>query len=1851
MSHLWTVTLFALPLYLLSTAAIAVDQNSNGLSDVWEQRFNASALQLLNDDDGDGFTNVEECIVGTDPEDASDLPRLLPSTTQNDPDQIELRFQTLSGKHYSVTHSPDLNDFTPISKGWLGDNTERPLHIGTDGIAATLSPIRIDYWANFAGTTIEELHALNTFPSAPDGSSNHPAPEAPDFLASGYGARLSCWITPPESGSYTLFLSAGGPAELYLHDTTSSSAPVKIAEILPTQTDLSSGEWDTYATQRSTLLELSADTRYALELHYVANVPQQYAEIAWSGPSIDGIQQLDRDALAQVFFHNQLGPQNILLQHDYDSDGQTGAQWPDNTAIVTDIIGMTGNAEQITGDVGTSSTLERIYFDPGSSEHFYATWLFNMSSGQQDTYMFFMNGTDSSQEGPRIDIEDSTSNSTGAAVRAGGSGGSDVQIDINFEKTYRIELIASLAVGGFEYKTPNETHTVAEDTFDLYVTDLTGNLVGAHTGLVYRDGAVVEKFSSLRLPYLNNPNIVFDDWEFTNGLIAGNGYLISNQTDFGNGDTPNFFELEIKEQDQDNDGIPDWEELALAPYYPFLPFDAETQDGLPDADALALLLAQSQGKPEITLYGSDGAAFESNYPNTTPDNGEITITRAGTLEPLIVDLCFPPLEAGTSTTLCDGTCCMLIGSAGDEEAEPEDYILTDEDGTIVTDTVHFAFGEIKKVLTLTPVDDTLNEYPESVNIAIKEADDARYDVSELLNGASIQIFDLPDSPDNITIFTGSFSQDGKAVVPTSGSGYATATINGPRTEIRLWDEFSGLTSAQQDSHVHKANAGNTAGNIIYAITETPGDDESDPLNGPLTNYLWDLTDSSGAVPTAGGPASKQVIIDSLFGQNNETPLYLNVHTVDNPAGEIWAFLNLSGGSATDPGDAPAAAATGSGEFPQLTGDLLESEVRRFLNQATFGATDSEVAAFVAQIENQRLSNPAYHRNEAYSDWIDTQMTTANTPQTYLLDFTLAAVFQRMTLAGLFDASRNPTDGTTATPSRPTWPSIDRSSSNPEHWYLSAKYPVTHAQLNLGDNNNLSIGTTTGNAERRNAHWQTMLNARDQLRQKMGYALQQIVVVSASSTSISQNAYAASNYQDMLNTHAFGYYRDVLGYVNWSPVMGKWLSSLQNQKAIDFDGDGLFDAYPDENLARENMQLFSIGLFNIWSDGTLKLTPEGLPSSTYTNDDIREFAKILTGQSFSQYASTTSTPAWGGVPYAPSDTSFSASQNTSGQLSRSYLYPMKMFGDYHSLGSKSFAGTTIDHSDITDPELQGIADIEAAIDWLAGTPGDGQPDFDMVHSHVSTPAFISRRLIQRFTTSNPSQDYLHRVATVFKNSEGNLALTLKAILLDPEARNINLNDTRFGMKKSPLEGYLQLLRTLQAHTYLPLTNPEGAAPYDVAAGDYSNPDIYLENFKYPSAQLANFERNVRFAPGSTFTSGTRGLQMDPFTQETVFNFYLPDFSPGGAVGAAGMVAPELQLANEPDVIRNINYFEYIIRYSQGPGGDELGGTDTNQELAFNSVDADRHDYQRLDRQALADAFYPATEPTSELTLEGNGLTDGFTGTYSAEAPHWVRLNRTGDVFIASESVDGVTWTEIATQVLPMASEVYIGLALTSHDDGILTTAEFSNVSITSGEGTWYHSDIGNVAAEGSTVANSETAFTLEASGNDIWNSADEFHYAYQQLDGDGEIIARVDSLVLTNPWAKAGVMIRETLDANSANVISLISGSYGTRAQMRSVPRGRSSESLADEALVDELDRRLTYGFFKLRYPYDTSDNDDPNIYGVDETLKNPRELIIDAITNGYGDPFDGSNDETDRLYKFADALYLLTFSPEYQIKK
>lgn len=1420
---------FILSVVLTNLSYSAIDEDNDGLSDVWEELFSAQSLSPSDDSDGDTYTNLEECVAGTDPLNNADRPLLNLAVNQTESDLFEITFNSLIGKKYALEHSADLNGFNNFGLTWNGTSSVTFLSINRDSKVTNKGSFQADFWSNLATNSISDLNNNAAFPNSPDGRMNVTISSAPTFLATGYGASITSDVLPTISGSYRFYISSSSPAQLYIANKLA-------AEVLPTQIGLKAAEWETYDTQRSEPITLTAGNELSIGFRYVANTPLQHTEIAWSGPGIDGIQKITQDSLAEE------------------------------------------------------------------------------------------------------------------SVTAGG-------------------------------------------------------------------------------------------------------------IDMGAARSPAFFKLKITNADQDSDGIPDWEELALAKHKNILFFDPETTDGTPDTDVLQNnLLNASQNTPEITLIGTDAAAFENNFPSLIDDSGSFTMTRTGSQAPLTVKICVPPLvNTGNTATQCDGSCCSLIGSAGEEAAEATDYQIIDEDGNIITDSVYFEFGETEKKFIVRAVRDNINEYPETLNLAVKESTDNSYTPSSSFNGASIQIFDLPDSNDNISIFTGPYTPENG--VTSSGSGSVTVTINGPRTEIKIWSEFNGLGSNLSNSHFHKASIENTSGDVVHGLSqETILSMTQDRANaslplteGNLVAYTWNLLTSSGAISSVGQPTSKQVLIDSLFSQNGETPLYFNLHTENIPGGEIWAFFNLSEGSVEDPGDALPAAEANSSDYPLLSGDLLESDVRRFLNQATFGATDDHVSTLLNTINTERQNNPTYHRQSAFSDWLDDQINPVVTPQSYMLDFMMASNFQNFTLSGFFDPARNVLDDG-STPAIPEWPHVIRTSEKPEHWYLSAPYPITKQTFLNASGGTRIFNPGFGIHDIRPTYWQLHVNGRDQLRHKMGFALQQIMVASNVDIFISGNSHGSVNYQDMINAYAFSHYRDVLGTVNWNPVMGHWLSSIKNQKALDFDGDGIFDTFPDENLARENMQLFSIGLFERWSDGSLKLTNAGLPKPSYSNADITEFAKIITGQSVSYFAATTVLPTWGGAEFVASNNNFNASHTTRGQNSRVMLYPMKMFGEHHSLGSKTFAGTTINNMEIEDLDELATADFEQALDWLAGKPGDGNPDFDMVNSHVSTPSFVSRLLIQRFTTSNPSREYLHRVATVFKNTEGNLEDTIKAILLDPEVRNIDLNETQFGLKKSPLEAFIQMARSLNARTGIPLTPPANNDVYEDTESDYSNPNIYLSNFGYPASQLALHERNIRLRNVSTHTTNSKGLQMDHMFQDSVFNYYLPDYKPAGIISESGLVSPEMQIASEPSVTRNINYFNNAIYNDTGLPGQIISHTNASQYEVFGASSTNNRDHMTFPLGELANSYYPSTAP--------------------------------------------------------------------------LLTAE-------------------------------------------------------------------------------------------------------------------RTSESLADESLMDAVDLRLTNGLFKIRYPYDKTDN----------SPDNPREIIIDHITASYNDPYDGDDDAGDRLYKIKDVIYLLTASPEYQIRK
>ncbi len=298
-------------------------------------------------------------------------------------------------------------------------------------------------------------------------------------------------------------------------------------------------------------------------------------------------------------------------------------------------------------------------------------------------------------------------------------------------------------------------------------------------------------------------------------------------------------------------------------------------------------------------------------------------------------------------------------------------------------------------------------------------------------------------------------------------------------------------------------------------------------------------------------------------------------------------------------------------------------------------------------------------------------------------------------------------------------------------------------------------------------WQQSLTAPDELRQRVKYALSQIFVISSNNTTAIQNMpRGEASYYDMLGNNAFGNYRQLLQDVTLSPMMGQFLSMLGNDK-----GNATTD--PDENYAREVMQLFTIGLWQLNNDGTQQLA-NGQPIPTYSNTDVMGLAAVFTGFSWN----------------IPGDTSDNGWSNCCLYVGPGYgeeLLPMTSYPDHHSTVEKDFLGVTIPASGSPDPN----GDLTIALNTL--------------FNHPNLPAFFSKQMIQHLVTSNPSPAYVNRVAQVFINDgtgvRGNLQAVITAILVDPEARDsaTYVGNPQYGKVRESLLRYTEWARAFTAQS--------------------------------------------------------------------------------------------------------------------------------------------------------------------------------------------------------------------------------------------------------------------------------------------------------------------------------------------------------------------------------------------------------------------------------------------------------------------
>jgi uncharacterized protein (DUF1800 family) len=437
---------------------------------------------------------------------------------------------------------------------------------------------------------------------------------------------------------------------------------------------------------------------------------------------------------------------------------------------------------------------------------------------------------------------------------------------------------------------------------------------------------------------------------------------------------------------------------------------------------------------------------------------------------------------------------------------------------------------------------------------------------------------------------------------------------------------------------------------------------------------------------------------------------------------------------------------------------------QFLARATFGYTEAEVDQLANQITSLGLK-------QALSQWIDAQ---AGLPPT--LHENLA--MQMLAADGFTDL------------------------------YMSTPPTAPFGQ----------------NSYRESSWWNAALTAPDQLRQRMAWALMQICVINQFVGVFGDIAVDASgkprylgivDYYDTLLAGALGNYRTVLGDVTYHPVMGNFLTHRDNKKP-----DPANNRFPDENYAREIMQLFTIGEVQLWITGEAKRTPDGEFIPTYTNVDIEALARVFTGL---RYRSATGAPT-GTVNLHD---------------------PMAMRFQDHDFNVKVLPTLGLTVPARTATAANGEADINQAVDFL--------------FNHANTGPFIARRLIQRLVKSNPSKSYIKRVATVFNNNglgvRGDLLAVTKAILLDNEALNshkfvlvrngagqligvrVETGSTEDSRLQEPILLYTQFLKLFQAQ---PIATTNGFR-VTVTAADTEEP---------------------------------------PYQAPSVFNYYLPDYQPPG-----------------------------------------------------------------------------------------------------------------------------------------------------------------------------------------------------------------------------------------------------------------------------------------------------------------------------------------------------------------------------------
>lgn len=383
-------------------------------------------------------------------------------------------------------------------------------------------------------------------------------------------------------------------------------------------------------------------------------------------------------------------------------------------------------------------------------------------------------------------------------------------------------------------------------------------------------------------------------------------------------------------------------------------------------------------------------------------------------------------------------------------------------------------------------------------------------------------------------------------------------------------------------------------------------------------------------------------------------------------------------------------------------------------------------------------------------------------------------------------------------------------------------------------------------------WNQLMTAPDAVRKRVALALSEYFVVSLTGLDVAWRSHLMAHYWDTLVAHAFGNFRDLLEAVTLHPAMGHYLNTKGNQRENPATGRVL-----DENYAREVMQLFTIGLYRLNSDGSEALNTAGKRVETYVQSDVSQLARVFTGYDFDQRKNVV-------TPFDPEG------KRKVGNTEFTRL-PMRFTADRHSDLPAEFLGVRV------APNTAGAKALKIALDTL--------------FEHPNVGPFFGRQMIQRLVTSQPSPAYVARVAAAFADNgagvRGDLGAVFAAVLLDDEARGpASLQGGSFGRLREPMLRLVQWGRTFGATSAL--------GSWKV--GDLSNPATQLGQSPLRSPSVFNFFRPGYVPPATQMAaSGASAPEFQIVTESSV----------AGYLNFMQNVIRNGIYVNDPDLPNNVN----------------------------------------------------------------------------------------------------------------------------------------------------------------------------------------------------------------------------------------------------------------------------------------------------------------------------------------------------------